>query len=408
MNSRLHVIICMLAASSLHPQDKDHAGKFQAVQRIFNARCIHCHGGEEPAAQMSLEAGSSYKNLVNVASSERPDLPRINPNDSKKSYLFRKITRDKKNLPFEEDPMPLDAGPLPAEEMAAIEAWINSFSEELWGSGSSGGAQSRQESGDATSETFLATQLINLPTTRTYGARTAEFRILHRFYQMNGGGDNTLGSFFGLDNGAITSLNLGVSITPDVDILIRRTGSDKDIEIGAKYVPFRQSRSFPLDVGLYVSLDWISRRDVNARNKTAPNVQLLLARRAGPVSFLAVPSIAFRSNHETGLSDNRETTALGLGIQYEVRPNTAITSEYIPRIGGYRGNASSLDPRFNAWSFGIMYKLGLHVFQVLLSNTQMLHTTQYIPGSSEIGVNRLFDHGPNFHFGFNIIRQFKW
>lgn len=403
-------------------QDQSHFEKFSKVQAIFDTKCITCHNSEDPAAGMSLESGVSYRNLVNNPSSENSALKRIMPNNPADSYLYRKILRDPKNLPFKEDGMPLDNDKLSQQEIDAIENWIHSFPKQIWGeSGQRIEVAAKTERGNA--DAFLATQLINLPTTRTLGAKTAEFRILHRFAVSNGGGSHTLGSFFGLDNGAITSINLLVGLNKNTDILIRRTGENKDVELAVKYIPIEQTESLPVSLGIYAGFDWISRSDVEAVHRFSPNVQLLAGSRVNDkLSLLIAPAIAFRSNHNQTIrrpiapavfinyTDDRSTFALGLGAQYQFIKNGALTAEYIPRISGYKGNKFSDDQRYNLWSVGLAYKVRLHVFQVLISNTQSIHTTQYIPGSTTkpVPFNQLTKKDPAVHLGFNIYRQFKW
>jgi opacity protein-like surface antigen len=391
-----------------------HGDAFERVQRIFDARCISCHSSLEAPGNLSLERGRSYRHLVNVPSDGEPSMRRVAPNDVVNSYLYRKIVQDPEKFPFKGDPMPLGEEPLSVDEINTIAAWIHSFPQDVWGGERQ--AVTAMDKADEPVETFLATQLINLPTTRVLGNKTAEFRILHRFGLINGSGGNTFGSFFGLDNGANTSLNLSIALRDNVDLLIRRTGVNKDFEIGVKYVPLPQRSYRPWSVGFFASLDWISRDDVQAANRLSPNFQILASAKVHPrLSLLVVPTFAFRSNHNDPIirngsiyKDTRYTMALGLGTQYEFMPNTALTAEYIPRLDGYKGIAGADDRRFNTWSVGLAYKIRLHVFQVLLSNSQVLHTTQYVAGSSATASSKLWDGGANFHFGFNIIRQFKW
>lgn len=63
------------------------------VQMVFEARgCTagFCHGSPV-SSPMSLEAGQSYANLVNVASCEAPALKRVDPAHSAMSYLIAKL-----------------------------------------------------------------------------------------------------------------------------------------------------------------------------------------------------------------------------------------------------------------------------------------------------------------------------
>jgi len=56
----------------------------EVQQQIFTASCAFsgCHGGSSPA------------NIVNVASSEKPSLDRIEPSDPDNSYLYLKVLGD--------------------------------------------------------------------------------------------------------------------------------------------------------------------------------------------------------------------------------------------------------------------------------------------------------------------------
>lgn len=412
--------ICSLQfyLENAYSQEAGHNDIFQKAQSLFNSKCITCHNSEDLAAGMSLEPGMSYRNLVNVSSGEDPALKRIEPSNPEASYLYRKIMRDQAQLPYKEEGMPLDDDKLSDEEIGIIRDWVNSFPKEIWG-------ESRPASSSAKSAAteFLATQLIALPTTNVLGSRTSEFRILHRFASINGGGHHTLGSFFGLDNGAITSINLSMGLNQNTDVLIRRSGENKDVELAVKYVPFRQSENLPVSLGIYAGLNWISRSDVNARNRISPLIQILASSRLNQkLSFLVVPTLVFRSNHQREIikqindstfyryRDTRTTFAVGLGAQYCFIKNAALTGEYIPRISGYTGNRFAGDARYNTWSLGLAYKIRLHVFQVLISNNQSIHTSQYVPGSPDkaVAIGKWFEKGPSLHFGFNIYRQFKW
>jgi hypothetical protein len=407
----------MIVSAGVFSQDKNHTEKFAKVQAVFNSKCISCHSGTDAPHGMSLEEGESYKNIVNNASAENPSLRRIAPNNAEGSYLYRKIMREKVKLPYEEAGMPFEADKLSQSEIQTIAEWINSFPADIWGAPGSIAVRSSQKEAPA-EEAFLATQLINLPTTRVLGSRTAEFRIMHRWSLINGGGGKTLSGFFGLDGGANTSINLSAALSRNLDLLVRRAGTPhKDIEAALKYVPIQQNVNVPASVGVYAGFDWISRSDVaGATNRFSPNVQFIVGRKfSEKFSALVVPSLAFRSNHNALVSrdtvlykDTRETFAVGLGVQYQLLKNAAINAEYIPRIGGYKGNGFSGDTRFNFWSVAMGYKVGLHFFEVLFSNSQLINTNEYIPGSNKIGENKLFKKGANFHFGFNIHRQFKW
>lgn len=60
---------------------------------VFTPNCATggCHAGGSPAQGMSLVAGSTFANTVNVPSNQVPTLDRVEPGDPDNSYLVRKI-----------------------------------------------------------------------------------------------------------------------------------------------------------------------------------------------------------------------------------------------------------------------------------------------------------------------------
>ncbi len=90
------------------------------VQPIFNASCAvsgcHVAGGSAP---MSLEAGKSYSQTVNVSSIEQPALDRVTPFSPDKSYLYLKITGQGGTR------MPLGRAALGSADVNTIESWIS-------------------------------------------------------------------------------------------------------------------------------------------------------------------------------------------------------------------------------------------------------------------------------------------
>jgi hypothetical protein len=68
---------------------------FDSIQaNIFTPICAGCHGGANPAANLSLDAAHSYNDLVNVPSTEEPVLDRVKPGDPTDSYLVIHLQKD--------------------------------------------------------------------------------------------------------------------------------------------------------------------------------------------------------------------------------------------------------------------------------------------------------------------------
>lgn len=65
--------------------------QFGVIQRdIFNTTCVQCHGGAGyAAANLNLQEGNSFAQLMGVASTKQPDMMRIAPGDPDNSLLYR-------------------------------------------------------------------------------------------------------------------------------------------------------------------------------------------------------------------------------------------------------------------------------------------------------------------------------
>ncbi len=67
---------------------------FSEIQSgLFTPTCAtsSCHSGGNPPAGLNLEAGSSYANLVGIASSQEPGTQRVNAGNPDSSYLVQKL-----------------------------------------------------------------------------------------------------------------------------------------------------------------------------------------------------------------------------------------------------------------------------------------------------------------------------
>jgi hypothetical protein len=73
---------------------------FDSIQtNIFTPICSGCHGGANPAANLSLDAAHSYNDLVNVPSTEEPMLERVKPGDPTDSFLVIHLQKDGDGAP---------------------------------------------------------------------------------------------------------------------------------------------------------------------------------------------------------------------------------------------------------------------------------------------------------------------
>jgi len=93
----------------------------QISEQIFALKCVGCHGGGSPSANMSLESGVVAAEIINVASSQRSDLKRIDPGNPDGSYLLIKLRADDGIV---NQQMPLGGGALSDEQIEMVRKWI--------------------------------------------------------------------------------------------------------------------------------------------------------------------------------------------------------------------------------------------------------------------------------------------
>ncbi len=64
------------------------------VEPLVVARCLSCHTFEEPEAQLVLEVGTGYDEMVGRPSIQVPELLIVAPGNVENSYLWRKLTHE--------------------------------------------------------------------------------------------------------------------------------------------------------------------------------------------------------------------------------------------------------------------------------------------------------------------------
>jgi hypothetical protein len=78
---------------------------FDSIQaNIFTPLCAGCHGGANPAENLSLDAAHSYNDLVNVPSTEEPTLDRVKPGDPTNSFLVIHMQKEGDGAPASDIP----------------------------------------------------------------------------------------------------------------------------------------------------------------------------------------------------------------------------------------------------------------------------------------------------------------
>src|SRR5690606_22450778 len=122
MAAGLLVLVCLLIATSARPAARDlppgTAPQTESVDfardilPVLEAQCYECHGPQKARGRLRLNSrGAALKGGMTG--------PAIVPGDSEQSLLLRRV------LGLDgEDRMPLDADPLPEDQVARLRAWI--------------------------------------------------------------------------------------------------------------------------------------------------------------------------------------------------------------------------------------------------------------------------------------------
>ncbi|MBC7389906.1 MAG: hypothetical protein H7329_11880 [Opitutaceae bacterium] len=246
---------------------------------------------------------------------------------------------------------------------------------------------------------FKGTRLINGHTVEMLGKKTLEFRVAHRFGDVEGGTE----TFWGLDK-ANMNLTFDYSFSNRLTIGVGRNSYQKLYEGTVKYKVLRQTtdNSMPLSVVILGKANALTNTKGSQYEDPINTLsyfgEIIIGRRFNnSFSFQLSPSfIHFNLASETFKSnDIVSITASG---SYKFTKSAAVTSEYTQTLNDYYyKDIAAYIPTF---SLGFDLETGGHVFQLFFTNAFAMNETQYIPFTST-------DWGRNqFRFGFNISRTF--
>ena len=258
------------------------------------------------------------------------------------------------------------------------------------------------EKKDDVTATFKATRIINGSSVENLGAGVLDFRIDHRFGDIN---DSK--NFFGIDD-AETKLALDYGITKWLMVGIGHSVFNKEDDGFLKLKILKQEKN-----GMPITLSYNG--SISIQTTPAPTLpagdtwefsnrlyytnQLLIARKFNDwLSLQLTPTIVhYNLVDSTKFSNN--TIAIGIGGRIKVSKRIAITGEYYYRLT----NADMLysgQKTYNCLSVGVDIETGGHVFQLMLSNSQGLTERSFIGQTTNS-----WSTG-DIHLGFNISRVF--
>lgn len=238
---------------------------------------------------------------------------------------------------------------------------------------------------------FHSTQSVNLPTTETLHQRNLEFEISHRFVPTIKSGGKTL---YGFDGPVNMRLALGYAVTDKMVLTLGRSNLRDNVDLWWKYKFLEvHDASLPFAAAVRLGGAWntevADRAAGDSRNLQYFGqliINTLVMKRLG---IGIVPS--YLDNSYIFTDDRQYSFTLGNYYQLYLSRLMSVLFEWNPVVTGFR-------TKNNPVSFGIELETGGHFFKIILTNSTLLNSSQFLAGT-----DNSFNSG-QWHIGFNITR----
>jgi len=249
--------------------------------------------------------------------------------------------------------------------------------------------------------TFKSTRVIMAHSVEMLGPHVLDFRILHRFGRVNGGGYE----FFGLDGPATVRLGLDYGITDDLTVGIGRSSFNKEFDGFVKYRLLQQARGPKASPVSLVGIAGITATTLKWSDPTRENYfssrlayygQLIAGRKFSECfSLQLMPSLVHRNLVPTN-KDPQDLVAAGVGARIKLSKRISFNADY-----HYVINPNDAAPYHNPLSLGFDIETGGHVFQLHFTNSKGMNERAFLTATE-------YDWGDgDIFFGFNISRAFQ-
>jgi len=251
------------------------------------------------------------------------------------------------------------------------------------------------------SATFKSTRIINGHSIERMPAGQLDFRIHHRFGEINTGAYN----LWGLDQANI-HFSLEYGITNWLMAGIGRGTYEKAYDGFLKFSILRQSkgkRKMPVSVSYFTgmsvnSLKWTKEGELYFWDRVSYVHQLLIARKFNERFSLEInPTFIHLNMADTELDPN-DIWSIGAGARFKLTNRFSLNAEYyyvIPPRNDFRSITT-----YNPLSIGVDIETGGHVFTIMLTNSIAMIEKGFIGETTG-----LWKEG-GIRLGFNISRVF--
>jgi len=252
--------------------------------------------------------------------------------------------------------------------------------------------------------TFETTRLINAHTTEIVGKRSLDFRINHRFGDVNGG----LQQLYGLDNAGSIELAFDYAVNDKFQFGIGRINLGKFMNVYGKYRILRQTtnNSNPISItGIAKGTGTIIEADDDRfdkfTNRLIYTTQLQFAKKLSKKLSLQVGPVWSHFNLVDSAQYNHDNLGILFLGRYKLFKRAAITWEYNYRINTLDDRTIDNSIYRNSIGIGFEIETGGHVFQTFFTNSKSAEESQaYFRTSSD-------PLKGEWRLGFNISRVFS-
>jgi hypothetical protein len=247
---------------------------------------------------------------------------------------------------------------------------------------------------------FKSPRVINGHSMEFLNPGTMDFRILHRFGQLNQGYKN----FFGLDQASMR-MGFDFGILQNLMVGVGRSTYKKELDAFIKYAPIRQSTgpwSSPVTFALVsgITMDGMPWADPNRKNfytsRLAYYFEAIIGRKFSESFSLQVSPTMVHKNLVQLETDHNNIYAVGIGGRLKLSKRIAITCDYSHLFIGMPDSGY-----YNPLSVGFDIETGGHVFQLHFSNSTGMNERAFITETTNNWAKG------EVRFGFNLSRVFQ-
>lgn len=247
---------------------------------------------------------------------------------------------------------------------------------------------------------FKSSRVINGHSIEFLNPGTMDFRILHRFGELNDGYKN----LFGLDQASMR-LGFDFGIMKSLMAGFGRSTYKKELDAYVKYAPLRQAKggaNFPVTVALVsgITMDGTDWSDPARKNfftsRLAYYHQVLIGRKFSEAVTLQVAPTVVHKNIVSLEADPNNIYAVGVGGRIKLSQRVAFTWDYHHVVIGMPDSGYH-----HPLSIGFDIETGGHVFQLHFSNATGMNERAFITETTGDMTRG------DIRFGFNLSRVFQ-